>query len=127
MTKRDRLGIRIGYSLVAVAMGILLLASRAVAGEDQGLREGSFKARISADEYFIVKLVTDKQGDIKVQRVKYSLPDMLAGGIAADRRRVYRPEATPHISDNAALPRRGWPVARWPISFVRIYGKRGVA
>jgi hypothetical protein len=63
-------------------MGILLLASRGGAGEDQGFKEGSFKATISADEYFTVKLVKDKQGDIRVQRAKFSLPGAYGGGVA---------------------------------------------
>ena len=79
MTGRTQVGNRFGYVMLALAMGSLAIASRAGVAEDQGLREGLFKAQISADEYFIVRIAKDGQGELRVQRVKYKLPGALAG------------------------------------------------
>lgn len=79
MKSRVQAGSRFGYLRLAFAMGFLAIVSRAGVAEDQGLREGLFKAKISTNEYFIVRIVKGGQGELKVQRVKYKLPGALAG------------------------------------------------
>ena len=84
MSKRNRISICAGFILLAVVMGVLLPAPCARADAEQGFREGIFKATITANENFAVKLIKDKQGEIKVQWVKQSLPGAIAGGVEYD-------------------------------------------
>jgi hypothetical protein len=81
MSKRNRISIRAGYIFLVVAMVVLWPALCARADAEQGFREGVFKATIMAKEYFAVKLIKDKQGEIKVQWVKQNLPGTFAGGV----------------------------------------------